>query len=166
MTAVTNTCTHNTHTHTHTHTRTHTYTHKYIHTHTPWPDLVCSLSRNLSISLSLGVPACVSGGGDALLAVADENSWQSRPGTRVPAVHSTHPAAACMLPVRFNSKPQSWCCWTRAQEMSAVIWSLQRAVAMRARILTWATPNCHKYGLSVSDTLLTGSSAYAHGRHC
>ena len=68
-----------THTHTHTHTRTHTYTHKYIHTHTPWPDLVCSLSRNLSISLSLGVPACVSGGGDALLAGADENSWQSRP---------------------------------------------------------------------------------------
>ena len=72
-----------THTHTHTHTRTHTHTHKYIHTHTPWPDLVCSLSRNLSIStrfsLSLGVPACVSGGGDALLAGADENSWQSRP---------------------------------------------------------------------------------------
>ena len=79
MTAVTNTCTHNTHTHTHTHTRTHTYTHKYIHTHTPWPDLVCSLSRNLSLSLSLGVPACVSEGGDALLAGGDENSWQSRP---------------------------------------------------------------------------------------
>jgi hypothetical protein len=38
-----------------------------------------SLSKSLSISLSLGVPACVSGGGDALLAGADENSWQSRP---------------------------------------------------------------------------------------
>ena len=34
--------------------------------------------RSLSISLSLGVPACVSGGSDALLAGADENSWQSR----------------------------------------------------------------------------------------
>ena len=38
-----------------------------------------SLSKSLSISLSLGVQACVSGGGDALLAGADENSWQSRP---------------------------------------------------------------------------------------
>jgi len=71
-----------THTHTHTHTLTHTHIHTNTYTHThphPWPDLVCSLSRNLSISLSLGVPACVSGGGDALLAGADENSWQSRP---------------------------------------------------------------------------------------
>ena len=40
--------------------------------------LPLSLSKSLSISLSLGVPACVSGGGDALLAGADENSWQSR----------------------------------------------------------------------------------------
>jgi len=74
-----------------------------------------SLSKSLSISLSLRVQVCVSGGGDALLAGVDENSWQSRRGTRVPAVHSSHPAAACMLPVRFNSKPQSrlayalWC---------------------------------------------------------
>ena len=71
-----------THTHTHTHTRTHTHTHKYIHTPTPTPvarSCVLSLSKSLSISLSLGVPACVSGGGDALLAGADENSWQSRP---------------------------------------------------------------------------------------
>jgi len=77
-----------THTHTHTHTRTHAHTHKYIHTPTPTPVArycVCvamsslSLSKSLSISLSLGVPACVSGGGDALLAGADENSWQSRP---------------------------------------------------------------------------------------
>jgi hypothetical protein len=37
-----------------------------------------SLSHNLFLSLSLGVPACVSGGGDALLAGADENSWKSR----------------------------------------------------------------------------------------
>ena len=76
--------TQNTHTHTHTHTRTrtHTHTHKYIHTPTPTPvarSCVLSLSKSLSISLSLGVPACVSGGGDALLAGADENSWQSRP---------------------------------------------------------------------------------------
>jgi hypothetical protein len=38
-----------------------------------------SLGTSLGISLSLGVPACVSGGSDALLAGADENSWQSRP---------------------------------------------------------------------------------------
>ena len=77
-----------THTQTHTRTRTHTHTHKYTHTPTPTPvarSCVCvamsslSLSKSLSISLSLGVPACVSGGGDALLAGADENSWQSRP---------------------------------------------------------------------------------------
>jgi hypothetical protein len=77
-----------THTQTHTRTRTHTHTHKYTHTHTPTPvarSCVCvamsslSLSKSLCISLSLGVPACVSGGSDALLAGADENSWQSRP---------------------------------------------------------------------------------------
>ena len=88
MTAVTHTCTHkiHTHTHTHTHTRTHTHTHKYIHTHTHTPTPVarsCVLSLSKSLSLSLGVPACVSGGGDALLAGADENSWQSRPRKRV-----------------------------------------------------------------------------------
>jgi hypothetical protein len=82
VTAVTNMHTQYTHTHTHTHTRAHTHTHKYIHTPTPTPvarSCVLSLSKSLSISLSLGVPACVSGGGDALLAGADENSWQSRP---------------------------------------------------------------------------------------
>ena len=73
---------HTIHTHTHTHTLAHTHIHTNTYTHTPTPvarSCVLSLSRNLSISLSLGVPACVSGGGDALLAGADENSWQSRP---------------------------------------------------------------------------------------
>ena len=112
-----------THTHTHTHTRTHTHTHKYIHTHTPTPvarSCVLSLSRNLSISLSLGVPACVSGGGDALLAGADENSWQSRP---------------------------------------------RHACASSA--LTWAAPTTvQKHCPRKRHTLMAGSSAYAHGRHC
>ena len=80
--------TQNTHTHTHTHTHSHTHIHTNTYTHPhphPWPDIVCvamsslSLSKSLSISLSLGVQACVSGGGDALLAGADEKSWQSRP---------------------------------------------------------------------------------------
>ena len=80
--------TQNTHTHTHARTHTHTYTqiHTHTHTHTRGQILcVCgyelSLTHtiSLSISLSLGVPACVSGGGDALLAGAEENSWQSRP---------------------------------------------------------------------------------------
>ena len=114
---------HTTHTHTHTHTRTHTHTHKYIHTHTHTPvarSCVLSLSRNLSISLSLGVPACVSGGGDALLAGADENSWQSRP---------------------------------------------RHACASSA--LTWAAPTTvQKHCPRKRHTLMAGSSAYAHGRHC
>ena len=111
--------THNTHTHTHTHTLAHTHIHTNTYTHPhphPWPDLVCSLSRNLSLSLSLWVCRRVSQGAVMPCSQA-QTKTRGNPdrGTRVPAVHSTHPAAACMLPVRFNSKPQSWCCWTRAQ---------------------------------------------------
>ena len=75
-----------------------------------------SLSRNLSLSLSLWVCLRVSQGAVMPCSRA-QTKTRGNPdrGTRVPAVHSTHPAAACMLPVRFNSKPQSWCCWTRAQ---------------------------------------------------
>ena len=96
-----------THTHTHTHSHTHTYT--QIHTHTPTP-----------VAISLGVPACVSGGGDSLLAGADENSWQSRP---------------------------------------------RHACASSA--LTWAAPTTvQKHCPRKRHTLMAGSSAYAHGRHC
>jgi hypothetical protein len=75
-----------------------------------------SLSRNLSLSLSLWVCLRVSQGAVMPCSRA-QTKTRGNPdrGTRVPAVHSTHPAAACMLPVRFNSKPQSWCCWKRAQ---------------------------------------------------
>ena len=79
-----------------------------------------SLGTSLGISLSLGVPACVSGGGDALLAGADENSWQSRP---------------------------------------------RHACASSA--LTWAAPTTvQKHCPRKRHTLMAGSSAYAHGRHC
>ena len=112
--------------HKHMHTQD---THTNTHPPTPTPvarSCVCvamsslSLSKSLSISLSLGVPACVSGGGDALLAGADENSWQSRP---------------------------------------------RHACASSA--LTWAAPTTvQKHCPRKRHTLMAGSSAYAHGRHC
>jgi len=71
-----------------------------------------SLSLEISLSLSLWVCLRVSQGAVMPCSRAQTKTrGNSDRGTRVPAVHSTHPAAACMLPVRFNSKPQSWCCF-------------------------------------------------------
>ena len=106
-----------THTHTHTHSHTHTYTQIHTHTHTHTRgQILCALSLEISLSLSLWVCRRVSQGAVMPCSQA-QTKTRGNPdrGTRVPAVHSTHPAAACMLPVRFNTKPQSWCCWTRAQ---------------------------------------------------
>ena len=110
-----------THTHTHTHSRTHTYTQIHTHTHTHTRgQILCALSLEISLSLlaSLSLWVCRRVSQGAVMPCSQaQTKTRGNPdrGTRVPAVHSTHPAAACMLPVRFNSKPQSWCCWTRAQ---------------------------------------------------
>ncbi len=63
----------------------------------PWHSV---LSRNLSLSLSLWVCRRVSQGAVMPCSRAPTKT-RGNPdrGTRVPAVHSTHPAADCMLPV-------------------------------------------------------------------
>ena len=89
-------------THTHARTHTHTHTHKYIHTPTPTPvarSCVCvamsSLSHKISLSLSLWVCRRVSQGAVMPCSRAQRKT-RGNPdrGTRVPAVHSTHPAAS------------------------------------------------------------------------
>ena len=167
------------HTHTHTHSHTHTHTRKYIHTPTPTPvarSCVCvamsslSLSKSLSLSLSLGVPACVSGGGDDLLAGAEENSWQSRPrhACASSAFHTPSsqqpPSRSLCDPTASHSHGAAGRERSAIERKSAAIWSLQRAVALRARILTWAAPTTVQK--HCRHTLMAGSSAYAHGRHC
>ena len=89
----------------HTRTCTHTHTHKYIHTPTVARSCVCvamsslSLSKSLSLSLSLWVCRRVSQR-VVMPCSRAETKTRGNPdrGTRVPAVHSTHPAApACSL---------------------------------------------------------------------
>jgi hypothetical protein len=168
------------HTHTHTHSHTHTYTqiHTHTHTHTRGQILcVCgdelSLSHTISISLSLGVPACVSGGGDDLLAGAEENSWQSRPrhACASSAFHTPSsqqpPSRSLCDPTASHSHGAAGRERSAIERKSAAIWSLQRAVALRARILTWAAPTTvQKHCPRKRHTLMAGSIAYAHGRHC
>ena len=124
VTAVTNMHTQYTHTHTHTHSRTHTYIHTNTYTHPhphPWPDLVCSLPRNLSLSLSLWVCRRVSQG-------------------------AVMPCSQAQTKTRGNP---------------------DRGTRRASSALTWAAPTTvQKHCPRKRHTLMAGSSAYAHGRHC
>ena len=100
--------TQNTHTHTHTHTHSHTHTYTQIHTHTHTHtrgQILCvcgdELSLSLEISLSLSLWVCRRVSQRVVMPCSRaETKTRGNPdrGTRVPAVHSTHPAApACSL---------------------------------------------------------------------
>jgi len=129
-----------------------------------------SLSKSLSISLSLGVQACVSGGGDALLAGADENSWQSRPRHACASSAFHTPSSRLHAPCVIQQQATVMVLLDAIARNidSNLVFAASRCDACSHSDLGCAKLSqirCRSTAL-VSDTLMAGSSAYAHGRHC